>query len=129
VAHPCEFNRLNAHRVTVGRAKGRWLVYLLIRYEVPEGKQDAFQELYASDGPWHTLLKQQPGYVHSDLLVPLDRSSHYLTLTFMKDQESCNGLLKREDSEYVSLLETEQTLVDKRDVLGSFRVMPRRPLT
>lgn len=105
------------------------MVYLLIRYEVPEGKQDAFQELHASDGPWHTLLKQQPGYVHSDLLVPLDRSSHYLTLTFMKDQESCNGLLKREDSEYASLLETEQTLVDKRDVLGSFRVMPRRSLT
>jgi hypothetical protein len=80
---------------TTTAARGLEVAYLLIRYVVAEGKRSAFEHSHASDGPWQTLLKQHAGHVHTDLLFSVEEKRTFLSLNFMKDQESCAGLLNR----------------------------------
>jgi heme-degrading monooxygenase HmoA len=89
-------------------------------YEVKQGKEIQFEELYGNDGAWVKLFRKYPDYLktelHKDLIIP----SRYVTIDYWKSREAYDVFRKSEIKTFEEIDKTGEELTGSEIKIGEF---------
>ena len=91
-------------------------------FEVVEGREQDFEELFRREGIWEELLRRSPGYLNSELCRKSGEQGRYEVFDYWRsheDFEACRRERQLEIERFKLLLLDERMIVQDT-LLGSF---------
>lgn len=61
------------------------MIAIMWQFEVKDGREDEFEQLYGADGPWTALNRQTRSYLGSSFLRDQARTSRYILTEYWSE--------------------------------------------
>ena len=92
------------------------------RFEVVEGREQDFEEVFRREGVWEELLRSSPGYLNSELYQDAGERGRYEVFDYWRSHEDFEDCRRerQQEIERFNLLFLDEGLVHRQTFLGSF---------
>ena len=96
------------------------MIAVMWQFEVKEGRQAEFEELYGADGAWTTMNRPTRSYLGTSFLRDQNRASRYLMIEYWSEMVVYEQHRVYNSEAIASLEEQRDALVESFEPLGVF---------
>ena len=95
-------------------------MYVIIwEFQVKEGHEAEFEEIYGAEGAWIQLFKRSEGYLGTELLRDMAQSRRYMTLDRWRSRAAYEAFQKQWAEAYKELDGRCEGLTEQEVIIGS----------
>ena len=99
------------------------MIAIMWQFEVKNGREDEFEQLYGADGEWTSMNRLSRSYLGSSFLRDQSRTSRYLVIEYWSEMLVYEQHRAFKSDAVTSFEERSRTLVDSVEPLGIFSAL------
>jgi quinol monooxygenase YgiN len=99
------------------------MIAIMWQFDVRNGQEDEFEQLYGADGEWTAMNRQTRSYLGSSFLRDQNRSSRYIVIEYWSEMLVYEQHRAYRVDAFASLERRRMTLVDSVEPLGIFTAL------
>ena len=99
------------------------MIAIMWQFEVKNGREDEFEQLYGADGEWTAMNRLSRSYLGSSFLRDQSRTSRYLVIEYWSEMLVYEQHRAFKSDAVTSFEERSRTLVDSVEPLGIFSAL------
>lgn len=93
------------------------------QFDVVEGKEPEFENVYGSEGAWVKLFQLDNNYLHTTLIRDIHTKGRYLTIDVWKDRNSYISFNEKFKNEFEKLDIRCESLTTEETKIGEYAVL------
>src|SRR5918995_5008368 len=99
------------------------MIAIMWQFDVKDGRETEFEELYGVEGEWGTLNRQTRSYLGSSFLRDQNRSSRYIVIEYWSEMLVYEQHRTYRSDAIASLEQRRTALVESVEPLGVFTAL------
>ena len=99
------------------------MIAIVWQFEIKNGRQTEFEQLYGVDGEWTAMNRQTRSYLGSSFLHDQNRSSRYVVIEYWSEMIVYEHHRASRSAAIATLEERSKMLVDSVEPLGIFTAL------
>ena len=99
------------------------MIAIMWQFDVKDGRETEFEQLYGADGDWTTMNRHTRSYLGTSFLRDQNRSGRYLVIEYWSEMIVYEQHRVSRSAKIDSLKERSATLVDSVEPLGIFTAL------
>jgi hypothetical protein len=99
------------------------MIAIMWQFDVKNGRETEFEQLYGVDGKWTAMNRDTRSYLGSSFLHDQNRSSRYIVIEYWSEMIVYEQHRASRSAAIASLEECRTTLVDSVEPLGIFTAL------
>ncbi len=102
------------------QALREWEFLIMFEFQVREGMEKRFKQVYGAKGDWARFFRQDESYIATELVHELKAARTYWTLDFWTSQKAYDSFRKRHLDEYTALDQKCAEMTENEREIGRF---------
>ncbi len=99
------------------------MIAIVWQFDVKDGQESAFEQLYGADGEWTAMNRRTRSYLGSSFLHDQNRSSRYILVEYWSEMIVYEKHRARSSAAITSLEQRRAALVESMEPLGIFTAL------